>query len=1036
MAPVTRARGPAPTTILLRRSRSRAALPAAAVLLAASGVGAVAGAPVAGATSGTAQTAQTAPTREDTTIPVGPEPGGAPVALDAAVFVPGDDRPPAGWPSVVLAHGYGGSKDDLADQADDLARRGYVVATYTARGFGASGGRIHLGAPEHEGADVRAVVDVLAARPDVGRDDGGDPSRGAIGGSDPVVGVAGASYGGAAALLAEGTDPRVDAVAAAITWNDLASSLTPQSASVVAGDDDVEVPEGPQVPGVLKSAWVGQLLRPSAPSLGADGEPVVLPPGATSQRPGCGRLAEDFCSAYLETLEGGGVPTPALTALLEASSPARVLDGASAPALLVQGEADTLFGLEASLANAAQLRAAGAPVTVAWSTGGHDALGALAGDFRVRTREFFAEHLVPRAERAGESAGAGGGADGAAGAFTYALPLPAVAAFAGDGGGGDGAGDDDGAPGRGPVAPLRTQDVIPAPEVPAAGSAEGPPVTALPLAGEEGAPRAQPLLFPPGGVPAARTSIPGVGVLSTFPGLGAGSVVPGQSAVFTTEPLAEPLSLAGPASVDLSVAAPSGSAVLFAALYDVDADGAAVLPGGGVAPLRVRTGEVPALVRADLPVLAREVPAGHRLRLVVASTDAGYAMPVEPAPYTVAVAGDLRVTGAAAGNAAAAPLESVTTVPTAQVVVAAVLTAAAVVGAAVLAVGRRRARRRGAAAPSPGTTPGATGGDDGAPGDVVLAVEHLVLEYRGGVRAVDDASFTVRRGQVVGLLGPNGAGKTTVLRVVLGLVRPTEGSVEVLGTPVVPGAAVLSRVGALVEGTGFLPHLSGRENLELFWRATGRPAADAHLDEALAVADLGDRVERRVGTYSQGMRMRLGIAAALLGLPELLVLDEPTNGLDPPQITAMRAVLRDYAASGRTVIVSSHLLAEVEATCSHVVVMARGAVLAQGSVADLVGTASAVRVGVGPGQVPRALDAVRELAPGLDAAGAEAGERAAGGADDGAGEDQLVVSLGPGDAAPGADDVVAALVRAGVSVRAVVPQRHLEQVFLELVGGQ
>ncbi len=1012
MAPVMRVRGLSPVMTSPRRPRPSVRAVAAGTVgavLAACGL-VVAGAPGA---SAAAATSEVAPTTEDAVVAVGPEPDGSPVGLDATVFVPGDDAPATGWPAVVLAHGYGGSKDDLAGQAEDLARRGHVVATYTARGFGASGGRIHLGSPDYEGADVAGVVDLLAGRPDVERDDGGDPGQGAARGADPVVGVAGASYGGAAALLAEGTDPRVDAVAAAITWHDLAASLTPQSASALDGS--------PPAPGVLKEAWVGQLLRPSAPARGADGAAVELAPGASSPRPGCGRLAEDFCAAYLRTLEGGGVPTPELTALLEASSPARVLDGASAPALLVQGEADTLFGLDASLANAAQLRGAGAPVTLAWSTGGHDAIGELAADFRVRTREFFGEHLVPRRDRPANGAGDGRRA------FTYALPLPAVAALAGGGGGGqdpDGTGSDD--DGGGFVAPLRAQDTIPAPR-----AAQERATTALPLAGPPGAPEAQPLLFPAGGVPAARTSIPGLGVLGSLPvpALAAGSVVPGQSAVFTTEPLTDGLSLAGPVSVDLAVEAPTGSAVLFAALYDVDPDGAAVLPGGGVAPLRVTTGGGPARVRVGLPAVAREVPAGNRLRLVVASTDSGYAMPSAPALHTVALAGDLSVTPTATGNSAAPPLESATTVPTAQVVVAAVLAGLALVGALVLAVARRRARRRPAtgSAAATGTTAAASGTGEGDDTDVVLRVDHLVLEYRGGVRAVDDASFTVRRGQVVGLLGPNGAGKTTALRVVLGLVRPTQGSVELLGTPVTPGAPVLARVGALVEGTGFLPHLSGRENLELFWRATGRPAADAHLDQALAVADLGDRVERRVGSYSQGMRMRLGIASALLGLPELLVLDEPTNGLDPPQITAMRQVLRDYAATGRTVIVSSHLLAEVEATCSHVVVMARGTVLAQGSVADLVGTASAVTVDVGDGEAQRALGVVRALD-----VGGEPPEVVA----DGGEGDRLVVTLAPGEGAPAADDVVAALVRAGVSVRAVVPRRHLEQVFLELVGEQ
>ena len=123
---------------------------------------------------------------------------------------------------------------------------------------------------------------------------------------------------------------------------------------------------------------------------------------------------------------------------------------------------------------------------------------------------------------------------------------------------------------------------------------------------------------------------------------------------------------------------------------------------------------------------------------------------------------------------------------------------------------------------------------------------------------------------------------------------------------------------------GFLPHLTGRQNLRAYWAATGRPLAEAHLEEALAIAGLGSGWTARSRGYSHGMRQRLGIAQAMLGLPSLLVLDEPTNGLDPPQIKAMRAVLADYAAAGRTVVISSHLLSEVEHTCSHVVVMDQG----------------------------------------------------------------------------------------------------------------
>jgi len=220
---------------------------------------------------------------------------------------------------------------------------------------------------------------------------------------------------------------------------------------------------------------------------------------------------------------------------------------------------------------------------------------------------------------------------------------------------------------------------------------------------------------------------------------------------------------------------------------------------------------------------------------------------------------------------------------------------------------------------------------------VPVSIEDLVKEYGDHYRAVDGVTFRVERGQVVGLLGPNGAGKTTTLRVLMGLIRPTSGTVRVFGELIEAGAPVLSRIGSFIEGPGLLPHLSGRENLRLFWAATGRPARDAEFDTALEISGLGESVDRRVKTFSQGMRQRLAIAQAMLGLPELLVLDEPTNGLDPLQIAEMREVLRRYAATGRTVVISSHLLAEVEQTCSHVVVMHNGRLVAVGSVADIAG---------------------------------------------------------------------------------------------------
>jgi ABC-2 type transport system ATP-binding protein len=171
---------------------------------------------------------------------------------------------------------------------------------------------------------------------------------------------------------------------------------------------------------------------------------------------------------------------------------------------------------------------------------------------------------------------------------------------------------------------------------------------------------------------------------------------------------------------------------------------------------------------------------------------------------------------------------------------------------------------------------------------------------------------------------------------------------RIVGEQVTPGAPVLSRLGSFVEGPGFLPHLSGRDNIELYWAATGRPRADAHFEEALAIANLGKALDRATRTYSQGMRQRLAIAQAMLGLPDLLVLDEPTNGLDPPQIREMREVLKRYARDGRTVIVSSHMLAEVEQTCSHVVVMQRGRLVSAGPVSRLLSSAATVANGHGP----------------------------------------------------------------------------------------
>jgi ABC-2 type transport system ATP-binding protein len=277
---------------------------------------------------------------------------------------------------------------------------------------------------------------------------------------------------------------------------------------------------------------------------------------------------------------------------------------------------------------------------------------------------------------------------------------------------------------------------------------------------------------------------------------------------------------------------------------------------------------------------------------------------------------------------------------------------------------------------------------------------------------VSGLSFRVEAGQVLGLLGSNGAGKTTTLRMLTGLIQPTTGMIRVFGQRITPGAPVLSRIGALIEGPGFLPHLSGMENLQLYWRATGRPAEDARFDEALELTAMTAVVHRKVRTYSHGMRQRLAIAQAMLGQPDLLVLDEPTDGLDPPQIRALREALVAYAARGRTVIVSSHLLAEVEQTCTSCVVMHRGRLVAQGTVAELVATAGPVVVDVDD---PARAATVAYGLPGVRTISTTTGG--------------IVVDLDGADRG----ELVRTLVHAGLAVDRVAPQHGLEAAFLQLI---
>jgi len=244
----------------------------------------------------------------------------------------------------------------------------------------------------------------------------------------------------------------------------------------------------------------------------------------------------------------------------------------------------------------------------------------------------------------------------------------------------------------------------------------------------------------------------------------------------------------------------------------------------------------------------------------------------------------------------------------------------------------------------------------------VVEVRELTKRYSDHITAVDRINLTVRRGEVFGFLGPNGAGKTTTLRMLLGLIAPTSGDVGVLGQR--PGTpAALARVGALIEGPAFYPYLSGRHNLRVVARYGGVPSAriDERVGAVLRTVDLADRADDKFATYSLGMKQRLGVAAALLKDPELIVLDEPTNGLDPAGMRDMRRLIRELGTEGRTVLLSSHLLGEVQQICDRVAVINHGQIVTEGTVDELRGDAELVVVAT-PSDVARdRLEAMPEV---------------------------------------------------------------------------
>jgi ABC-2 type transport system ATP-binding protein len=243
----------------------------------------------------------------------------------------------------------------------------------------------------------------------------------------------------------------------------------------------------------------------------------------------------------------------------------------------------------------------------------------------------------------------------------------------------------------------------------------------------------------------------------------------------------------------------------------------------------------------------------------------------------------------------------------------------------------------------------------------MIEVEHLTKRFRSAT-AVDDLSFSVPRGRITGFLGPNGAGKTTTLRVLLGLALPTSGRASVAGKRYRELDAPLKTVGAVLEASNYHPARTGRNHLRALAAAAG--IANARVDQVLAEVELSDAARRRVGGYSLGMRQRLSVAAALLGEPELLVLDEPANGLDPEGIRWLRNFLRSFADGGGTVFVSSHVLAEVSQLADEVVIIHRGKLFAHQPVVELIAhAAGATRV-----RSPRAAALLERLrAAGIDA---------------------------------------------------------------------
>ncbi len=604
--------------------------------------------------------------------------------------------------------------------------------------------------------------------------------------------------------------------------------------------------------------------------------------GSTGRRRAepCANLADDPCRAWLRSAPLGRF-TPDAKRVLAQRSPATDADQLDIPTLIVQGQMDSLFDLREATDMARAVRRNHAPVRVEWVRGGHDL------PLDARRREHVQQAVLRWLARHLEH---DGGVDAGA---RFTVELGAGRGYAN-------------APAIPPKARMRS----------------------LPLATGDHAEHGQFERFavPAAGVPAQLTTLPGFGDLA---GAELGVTVPeGQHATFTTTRVQHGIDVIGTPKIRLQFAGSRSDALAFVRLVDVAQDGRRIATRGLVAPVHLRhlpplSADVGAAVDVSLPPIAWRLAPGHHFDVEIASTDAGYVAPEDAAVLAVAPLGSdgLVVPIVDTSHAVASDMDGRRDWRDLLLLAAALVLAAIATGFVAWRVQRRRIARL----------------QESRLRDTPLVARGLTKRYRDGRLAVDDVSFDVSPGTVVGIVGPNGAGKTTTVRMLLGLIRPTSGTAHVFGQLVRPGAPNLSRVGALVDGPGLLPHLTGREHLERYWSATGRPRADARIDDALAAVDLAADADRTVRTWSHGMRQRLGIAQALLGRPALVVLDEPANGLDPAQIVHLRDLIRGIAADGRSALVSSHLLGELQQVCTHVLLMANGRVLRAGPIDEVIG---------------------------------------------------------------------------------------------------